>query len=215
MPGYSYTGPVDCEVAIDASNLRGKTAIVTGGANGLGEAYTRALLGAGVTVCVGDLDTARGEQLEQEFSNVKFVKCDTTSWEDQLHLFKKASAISSTGRISYVVANAGIIRPDEVFVQDPDEEPKKPDLKTLEVNVNGTMYTTKLAAHYFVKQNGVSPSPNQEDTCLVLIGSGAAFLDCPRIPQYCASKWAMRGLMHALRQTSHYYGSRVNVICPW
>ncbi|KAL4884902.1 hypothetical protein BJY04DRAFT_180948 [Aspergillus karnatakaensis] len=69
--------------------------------------------------------------------------------------------------------------------------------------------------HYFIKQNGQTPSPGQEDTCLVLIGSGAAFLDVPRTPQYDASKWAMRGIMHALRRTAFYYGSRVNVICPW
>lgn len=77
------------------------------------------------------------------------------------------------------------------------------------------MYTAKLAFHYFIKQNGTVPSPAQQDTCLVLVGSGAAFLDVPRTPQYCAAKWGMRGVMHALRRTAFYYGSRVNVISPW
>lgn len=85
----------------------------------------------------------------------------------------------------------------------------------MEVNVTGTLYTTKLATHYFIKQNGQIPSDKQDDTCLILIGSGAAFLDCLRIPQYSASKWAMRGIMHALRRTAYHYGSRVNVISPW
>lgn len=85
----------------------------------------------------------------------------------------------------------------------------------MDVNVTGTLYTTKLATHYFVKQNGHASSKAQEDTCLILIGSGAAFLDCLRIPQYSASKWAMRGIMHALRRTAYHYGSRVNVISPW
>jgi NAD(P)-dependent dehydrogenase (short-subunit alcohol dehydrogenase family) len=83
------------------------------------------------------------------------------------------------------------------------------------VNVNGTLFTTKLAMYYFIKQNGQTPSAEQEDTCLVLIGSGAAFLDVPRTPQYDASKWAMRGIMHSLRRTAFYYGGRVNVISPW
>lgn len=83
------------------------------------------------------------------------------------------------------------------------------------MNITGTLYTAKLAFHYFVKQNGMSPSPAQQDTCLILIGSGAAFLDCPRGPQYAASKWAARGIMHSLRRTAHFYGSRVNVISPW
>ena len=115
MGEYKPTGPVDCEVQIDTSKVKGKTAIVTGGANGMGEAYVRALIGAGATVCVGDLDTAKGEKLEAELQGLKFAKCDTTNWNDQLQMFKEAALLSPSGRISYVVANAGIIRSDEVF----------------------------------------------------------------------------------------------------
>lgn len=85
----------------------------------------------------------------------------------------------------------------------------------MEVNLHGALYTTKLATHYFIKQNGKQPSQEQEDTCLILIGSGAAFLDVARGPTYPATKWAIRGIMHSLRRTAHYYGSRVNVISPW
>lgn len=45
--------------------------------------------------------------------SAKFVKCDVTKWEDQLLLF--AEAASFTGKIDYVVANAGICLADEVF----------------------------------------------------------------------------------------------------
>lgn len=47
MTKYENTPAVDTEKKIDASNLRGKTAIVTGGASGLGEAYVRALSAVG------------------------------------------------------------------------------------------------------------------------------------------------------------------------
>jgi short-subunit dehydrogenase len=67
-------------------------------------------------------------------------------------------------------------------------EPTKPNSETLDINLNSVMYTAKLAFHYFIKQNGNTPSPSHQDTCLVLIGSGAAFLDVPRTPQYCAAK---------------------------
>jgi short-subunit dehydrogenase len=97
----------------------------------------------------------------------------------------------------------------------PDQSPKKPNLDIIEVNLNGALYTSKLAMHYFMTQNGTSPNPSQTDTCLVLIGSGAAYLDCPRGPQYSASKYAMRGIMHSLRRTAYYYGSRINMISPW
>jgi NAD(P)-dependent dehydrogenase (short-subunit alcohol dehydrogenase family) len=216
MGEYKQTGPIDCNVQVDTTKVKGKTAIVTGGAGGIGEAYVRGLVGAGAIVAVGDFDSKRGEALASELSGVKFVKCDVTKWDDQTRLFREAVAFSSTGKVSYVVANAGISRQDQVFARpEPDQEPAEPDLKTMEVNIKGTLYTTKLAMHYFMRQNGTHPSSEQEDTCLVLIGSGAAFLDCPRTPQYQSTKWAVRGIMHALRRTTHYYGSRVNIISPW
>ncbi|KAJ5630204.1 adam [Penicillium longicatenatum] len=201
---------------ISMKSLQNKTTVVTGGASGLGEAYVRALIAAGALVVIADLDVLRGRSLEDELTGTKFIECDTTNWDDQVRLFEEATSFSSTGKISFVVANAGIYRQDEVFAYAGDgKQPEKPDLATINVNLIGTLYTSKLASHYFIKQNGQRPSSSQEDTCLVLIGSGAAFLDCPRAPQYCATKWAMRGIMHSLRRTTHFYGSRVNVISPW
>ncbi|KAJ5585252.1 uncharacterized protein N7459_005052 [Penicillium hispanicum] len=215
MPPYSST-PVDCDMDFDPVHVKGKTAIVTGGANGLGEAYVRSLVAAGATVCIGDPDVDKGTKLEAELPGVKSIECNTADWAHQVRLFQEAASFSPTGKISYVIANAGIHRPDEVFSYAGDDAvPQKPDLTTIDVNLTGVLYTAKLASHYFIKQNGQKASETQEDTCLVLIGSGAAFLDCPRAPQYCATKWAMRGIMHSLRRTAFYYGSRVNVISPW
>lgn len=45
----------------------------------------------------------------------KFVECDTTIWDDQVRLFREAASFSPTGKIAYVVANAGVIRQDDVF----------------------------------------------------------------------------------------------------
>ena len=214
MEGYQYHGPIDCSADFDTANVKGRTAIVTGGANGIGEAYGRALIAAGATVVVGDLDVAGGTALAAEFpKQVHFVKCNVSNWNDQVHLFEEAAKFSPTNCIHYVVANAGIIRPDDVFSY--SETVSEPDLTTINVNIKGTLYTSKLAMHYFIKQNGMTPSKSQQDTCLILIGSGAGIHDCLRIPQYSASKWAMRGIMHSLRRTAHLYGSRVNVIHPW
>ncbi|KAH6653359.1 putative short chain dehydrogenase/ reductase [Truncatella angustata] len=182
MSKYVHSGPVDCS-----------TAVITGGANGIGEAYVRALHslihGCICTVVIGDLDEKKGKQITSEVLGTLFVKCDTTNWDDQVNLFKSAAEAAPDGRISYVIANAGVARRDEVFsFSGADQEPIKPDLSIVDINVNGSLFTTNLALHYFVRQNGQT---------------------------YSASKWAMRGIMHSMRRTAYYYGSRVNVISPW
>ncbi|KAK3633535.1 hypothetical protein LTR56_015788 [Elasticomyces elasticus] len=194
MASFHTAKPVDCDVDFETSSLAGKTVIVTGGCSGLGEAYVRALTSV----------------------NSIFVKCDVSIWEDQVEGFRQAAAFSPSGRIDYVIANAGVASPEGVFAYDGDDhEPTRPDSRIIDINLNGALYTTKLAMHYFIKQNGTRQSSSQHDTCLILIGSGAAYLDVPRSAQYSASKWAIRGVMHAMRRMTHHYGGRVNMISPW
>ncbi|WZH47027.1 hypothetical protein QYS62_008161 [Fusarium acuminatum] len=216
MPPYKVESPINCNVDFDPVRLVDKTAIVTGGASGIGEAYVRALYKSGAKVVVGDKDPRAGERLASALPGTKFVQVDATLWEDQVRLFKEAVKFSSSGKIHYVIANAGITKNDQIFTFDgEDKEPQKPDLQIIDVNLKGTLYTAKLAMHYFVSQNGTQAQDGQEDTCLILVSSGAGFLDVPRSPEYSSTKWAVRGIMHALRRTAFYYGSRVNVIAPW
>lgn len=58
---------------------------------------------------------------------------------------------------------------------DLDTEPKKPALKIVHVNMIGTMYTFKLAAHYFRKQ----PDTPDRDRCLLITGSMTQYVDSP------------------------------------
>ncbi|OBS22584.1 hypothetical protein FPOA_08920 [Fusarium poae] len=197
MPPYQISGPVNCDIDFSTEQLVGKTAIITGGASGIGEAYARALHRSGAVVAIGD-------------------RCDATKWEDQVRLFKEAEQSSPSGKISYVIVNAGITKADQTFTFDGlGKEPQKPDLQIIDVNLKGSLYTAKLAMYYFVSQNGTQPHKDQEDTCLILVSSGAGFVDVPRAPEYSSTKWAVRGIMHALRRTAFYYGSRVNAIAPW
>lgn len=64
---YTNTGPLDCSIPPDLSQLKGRSAIVTGGASGLGEAYVEALVGAGVYVTIGDLNEKLGEGMVKRF----------------------------------------------------------------------------------------------------------------------------------------------------
>ncbi|ENH72180.1 15-hydroxyprostaglandin dehydrogenase [NAD+] [Fusarium oxysporum f. sp. cubense race 1] len=198
MPPYHISSPVNCDIDFNRDQIAGKVAIVTGGASGIGEAYVRALHSAGVVI--GDKNATAGEKLASELTRSKFVQCDATVWEDQVRLYKEAAQLSSSGKIHYVIANAGTTKEDQTFTFDgKDQEPQKPDLQVIDVNLKGALYTSKLAMHYFVSQNDTEVNKEQEDTCLILISSGAGFLDVPRSPEY----------------STFYYGSRVNVIAPW
>ncbi|OAL34483.1 hypothetical protein AYO20_06326 [Fonsecaea nubica] len=169
-------GVVDCKNAAPPTNLEGKGVVITGGA----------CKGDGAHVTFGDLDEESGTKLEAELApNAKFVHCDVTSWEDQLALFKLALSSSPRKSIDVVVANAGISGPDDAFTIEDTDEPVKPQLKIVNIDLLGVMYTMKLARHYFVKH----PLDASHDRCLIVNASLVGFLDVPGIPQYMASKW--------------------------
>ena len=162
---------------------------------------------------IADLSEENGKKVQQETSgSTTFVRCDVTSWEDQLAAFKKAKEFSPNNEIDIVVANAGISTRDEIFANDIEkDEPEKPKIPVVDINANGVLWTTKLAMFYFRKQNAT----NKRDRSLILQASLAGYLDLIGAPQYTSSKFFVRGLLRGLRQSETRYGIRVNLIAPW
>lgn len=113
LPQYSYTGPIDHTVVPDKSQLKGKSVVVTGGANGMGEKFVRDFSKSGAFVTFGDVNK-RGTEIEKELNadgeTVAFVKCDIRKWEDQIQLFETAKTKSPSRSVDVVIANAGISR---------------------------------------------------------------------------------------------------------
>lgn len=215
MDTYKST-PVNCNVDFSTDGVKGKTAIVTGGASGLGAAYTHALAKAGAHVLVADISDDAGKKIEQELSgSVTFVRCDVTQWNDQKDVFKKALEVSPKGRIDIVVANAGIAANDTIFQNDVSaSEPDEPVLNTMAVNATGVLLTVKLALWYFRKQFSTHPEQSK-DQCLVLKPSVAGYSDLMGVSQYSFSKFGVRGLFVTLRKSEIAHGIRVNLIAPW
>ncbi|KAM5347460.1 hypothetical protein ACJ41O_010465 [Fusarium nematophilum] len=91
------------------------------------------------------------------------------------------------------------------------EEPVKPELKILSVDLIGVIYSLKLARHYFMKH----PLDADHDRCFIVNASLVGFLDVPGIPQYMASKWGCRALMRCVRRTTAVDGVRMNLTGPW
>lgn len=149
-------------------------------------------------------------------------------------MFKVAKRSTDHHAIDVVIANAGITGTDPVFygqgkanpsicggrflqssqltnqlaLQD-QNEPMKPDLKIMDVNCTGAIYTMTLARHYFLKNE-----PGR-DRCFIIFSSLAGYVDVPGGPLYMASKFAARAFMRCLRRTTVVDGIRSCAIAPW
>jgi NAD(P)-dependent dehydrogenase (short-subunit alcohol dehydrogenase family) len=143
-------------------------------------------------------------------------------------MFKKAKANSPAKSCDIVIANAGVSGPDEIFASSglegksehtwltsltkvaATEDPTKPELRILNINLTGVLYTTKIAMNYFRLQ----PEDPDRDRCFIFKGSIAGLLDQPGSWQYSTSKFGLRGLMRSMRHTTWQSGIRVNYVGP-
>ncbi|KAK9777150.1 putative Short chain dehydrogenase reductase [Seiridium cardinale] len=213
VPEYKDTGAVDVSQRFEIDKLIDRSVIITGGASGLGLAYTKAFVNAGAFVTIADYDELAGRKVEADLApKAKFMKCDVRSWDEQVAVFEAAVTASPFKSIDVVIANAGVFGADDLnTLQDPSQPPIKPDLRIMETNLIGTAYTANLAMHYFRRQ-----APNiPQDRCLIIKGSIAAYADQPGSPQYNMSKWGARGLFRNLRRISWRHNIRVNFVAPW
>ena len=189
----------------NSSVLKDKVVVLTGGAIGVGAALVRQLHAAGAHVFFGDVLDEPGDALAKELasnseSNLKYVHCDVTSYEDNLNLFD--SAYKTCGRIDHAVANAGIGEQGNMFSEDLTldsvrEEPKK-SMSVVDVNLKGPLYFARLASVYLRQRSeGETKSLNKS---LTLVSSVAGFREDPGLNVYVPSKHGVLGIMRVLRE---------------
>ena len=132
--------------------LEGKTALVTGGAQGLGAAIASRFAGEGAVVFIGDLqETAAGTvaAIQAEGGKAFFVTLDVTSEQSWIDVL--AAVIKETGKLDVLVNNAGI------NIREPIEEMKVESLDAmLAVNVKGPFLGCKHAIPLLRKAGGGS-----------------------------------------------------------
>ncbi|CAJ2508983.1 Uu.00g140090.m01.CDS01 [Anthostomella pinea] len=194
-----------------------KSVVVTGGASGLGLAMTAHFASQGHRVTILDVNAESGPGVAAEVASqhpqatVTFKKSDVSSWNDLAAVFKEI--YQEAGRIDIVMANAGISGQgtSNLAVEDGDE-PSEPKLKTLDVNLTGTIYSVKLAIHYMQK-NQPDPSTGSKGS-IICTASNAGLYAFPVAPLYAASKFGVIGLVRSLGPVLGRQGIQINALAP-
>jgi 3alpha(or 20beta)-hydroxysteroid dehydrogenase len=186
-------------------DLTGRKALVTGGAQGLGEGMAQALARAGAHVVVADVQEDLGAKVAESLGGDHgFVRLDVTddaNWESAV-----AEATGLLGGLDIVVNNAGVEITSLLVDLDPDQVRKQ-----LEVNLLGTSLGIKHAFRA-MRPGGVA---GQGGT-VINVASVAATIAFPGIAIYSATKSGVDRLTRvaAMESGKLGYGVRVNCIYP-
>jgi sorbitol-6-phosphate 2-dehydrogenase len=184
-------------------NMQDQVAIVTGGAQGLGQAICQRLVGEGARVVIADRNheaaSATAEAIAQQSGQATLaVHTDVTDEADVAAMV--AQTLAAFGRIDLLVANAGIVIAGEATNLSADVW-----RRVLDVNLTGYFLCAKhVAPTMKAQRRGVIIQINSISGKRGSFGNGA----------YCASKAAGIGLTQSLALELAEYGIRVNAICP-
>jgi NAD(P)-dependent dehydrogenase (short-subunit alcohol dehydrogenase family) len=190
--------------------LSGASAVVTGGASGLGEACARALTEQGARVVVLDLQDDKGEQVAKELGGV-YVRADVTSTTD---VTAAVEAAAELGPLRALVNCAGIGWAQRTVGREMTYETAH-DLgafeKVVSVNLIGTFNCIRLAATAMSRNE---PGPDNERGAIVNTASIAAFDGQTGQSAYAASKGGIVGMTLPIARDLSAVGVRVNTIAP-
>jgi 3alpha(or 20beta)-hydroxysteroid dehydrogenase len=192
------------ETSMTATDLTGRVALVTGGAQGLGEGMARALAAAGARVMIADIDEAGAETAAGLGDGHGFVRLDVTDeagWEAAVQ-----ATVDQLGGLDVLVNNAG------VEITSLLTEVQVDDIRTmLDVNVLGTTLGLKHGLRA-MRPDGAAGKGGS----IINISSVAATIAFPAIAVYSGTKSAVDRLTRvaAMESGKLGYGVRVNCIYP-
>lgn len=173
-------------------------AIVTGGANGLGEAITRKFAAESAVVVIADVDQAAMEQVADELG-VETSQCDVSDRSSVQNLVD--DVVDRHGKLDIMVANAGIAN-SPTYLEMDDEFWNR----MIGVNLTGVFLCNQIAAHHMVARGGGGVLLN---TASILGAEGH-----PLTPAYAASKAGVISLTRSGAMALGQFDIRVNAVGP-
>ncbi len=180
------------------SRLAGKTAIVTGGANGMGEATVRLFVEHGAKVVIGDVADEAGEALAEELGEqAVFCHLDVSQEADWENAITAAQAL---GTYNVLVNNGAILLMASITDTTPDEF-----RRVLDVNLVGSFMGIRASIPHFKEAGGAS---------IINVSSIDGLHSSAGLSAYSSSKWGVRGLTKNAAIELGQYGIRVNSVHP-
>ncbi len=181
--------------------LTGRTAVVTGGAQGIGLAIARTLVGAGARVVLGDINPETGAAAVAELGGpgkARFVACDVRDFTQVTALVD--DAVAGFGSLDVMVNNAGVTRDGtmrRMSEQDFDD--------VIGIHLKGTWNGTRAAAAVMREQGSGS---------IVNVSSISGKVGNIGQTNYSAAKAGIIGLTKAAAKEVAFTGVRVNAVQP-
>jgi NAD(P)-dependent dehydrogenase (short-subunit alcohol dehydrogenase family) len=188
--------------ALELISLKGKVALITGGASGIGLGTAKRLAEMGARISILDINEKNGAKAVGEIESLSgeavFFKCDVTSASDCKNAVE--GTIKEFGKIDILFNNAGIaIRKNTVDLTEEEWD------RELDITLKGIYLVSHYVIPYMIKNGGGSIINN---------GSGWSLTGGANAISYCAAKGGVLNLTRAMAIDHGRDNIRVNCVCP-
>lgn len=185
---------------VKAHRLEGKSAVITGGASGIGLATARRLAAEGARVVIADVSEEQGTAAAQEVDGL-FVRTDVTDAKSVEELFQRTH--DEYGPVDVAFNNAGISPNDDASITETGIDAWK---RVQDVNLTSVFHCCKYALEHMRRQR--SGSIINTASFVAVMGAATSQIS------YSASKGGVLAMSRELGVEFAREGIRVNALCP-